>query len=69
MLRYKINVLEALRDAGYNSNRIRKENLLNQSALQYIRQGKIIGPIPLDIICTLLQCQPGEILEWIPDEE
>lgn len=23
----------------------------------------------LDKLCRLLECQPGDILEWVPDEE
>ena len=67
MLRYKIDVLSKLKENGYNTTIIRREKLLNESALQYIRQGKPIGPVPLDAICSLLQCQPGDILEWVPD--
>ena len=48
MLIYKIDVIEKLKEAGYNTARIRKEKLLNESALQYIREGKPIGPKPLD---------------------
>ena len=23
----------------------------------------------LDVVCTILKCQPGDIIEWIPNEE
>lgn len=68
MLIYRIDVLEALKQAGYNTNRIRQEKQLNESALQYIREGKPIGPKPLNKLCELLNCQPGDILEYVPDE-
>lgn len=67
MLKYKINVLSALKNHGYNTTRIRRENILNQSVLQYIRDGKPVGPVPLDKLCRLLDCQPGDLLEWVPD--
>lgn len=38
MLKYKIDVLEALKESGYNSTRILKENLISQSAMQKIRK-------------------------------
>lgn len=69
MLKYKIDVLSALKNHGYNTTKIRKEKLLNEAALQYIRQEKPIGPVPLDALCRLLECQPGDILEWVPDTE
>lgn len=63
-IRYKINVLSALKEAGYNTNRIRKEKLLSESTLQNIREGKIINANNLAKICHLLDCQPGDILEY-----
>ena len=68
MLKYKIDVLFELKSKGYNTNKIRKEKLLGESALQYIRQGKPVGPVPLDTLCRLLECQPGDLLEWVADE-
>lgn len=68
MLKYKIDVMEALKKAGYNTSIIRKEKLLGENSLQNIRENKVIGIIALDKICTLLKCQPGDIIEWIPDE-
>ncbi len=67
LLKYRMDVLSELRNHGYTTTRLRQEKLLNESALQYIRQGKPIGPIPLDAICRLLECQPGDIMEWVPD--
>lgn len=64
MLIYKVNVLESLKKAGYNSTRLRKENLLNESAIQYLREGKPVGAKALDKICKLLDMQPGDILEY-----
>lgn len=59
VLAYKIDVLETLKEAGYNTTRLRKEKLLNESAIQYIREGKPIGAKALDNICMLLDMQPG----------
>lgn len=69
LLKYKIDVLLELKNHGFNTSKIRQEKLLNESALQYIRQGKPVGPVPLDTLCRLLNCQPGDILEWVPDDE
>lgn len=64
MLIYKINVLAALKDVGYSTTRLRKEKMLNESAIQYLRDGKPIGPVPLNTLCMLLNCQPGDILGY-----
>jgi len=69
MLVYKINVLESLKEAGYSTAKIRKENLISESALTKIRRGQMIGAITLDTICRLLDMQPGNIIKYVPDEE
>jgi putative transcriptional regulator len=68
-IRYKINVLAALKEAGYSSTRIREEKLIGQSYLQQIRKGEIVSTACLEKLCELLQCQPGDILEYIPEDE
>ena len=69
MLKYKIDVLSALKAAGYNTTVLRREKLLGENAIQYIREGKPVGAKALDSICRLLQKQPGDILEYLPDKE
>lgn len=68
MLVYKIDVLESLKEAGYNTSRLRKEKLLNESAIQYIREGKPVGAKALDNICKLLDMQPGNIIKYVEDD-
>ncbi len=63
-LRYKINVLSALKNAGYSTYRIRQEGLLSQSTLQKLRQGIGISWDNLETICAMLNCQPGDIIEF-----
>ncbi len=54
-----------LKTAGYNSNRLRTEKILGESAMQALREGQMIGPKTLDALCELLQIQPGEIIEYV----
>ncbi|MCI9408582.1 MAG: helix-turn-helix transcriptional regulator [Oscillospiraceae bacterium] len=65
---YKIGVIAALKSAGYNTNTIRKEKLLSEGTLQSLREGKYISMDAISKICKLLDCQPGDILEYIDDE-
>lgn len=67
MLLYKIDVLAALKRAGYTTNRLRKEKLLGENAIQYIRENKPVGSKALNSICELLDMQPGDILEHESD--
>ena len=40
---YKIDIIAALKSAGYNTNTIRKEKLLSEGTLQSLREGKYIS--------------------------
>lgn len=68
MLTYKINVIETLKESGYNTTRILKENLISQSAMQKLRQGEMVGIKTLDQLCKLLDMQPGNIIKYTNEE-
>lgn len=67
-VKYKIDIIAALKSAGYNTNTIRKEKLLSEGTLQSLREGKYISMDAISKICKLLNCQPGDILEYVDDE-
>ena len=60
---YKIDVLASLKDQGYNTTRLRKEKLLAESTIQQLREQKLVSWKNIDRICSLLNCQPGDVLE------
>lgn len=64
MLIYKIDVLPALKENGYSTARLRKEKVMGENAIQSIRERKPISWANIDKLCELLQCQPGDILEY-----
>ena len=67
MLQYKIDVLAELKEAGYSSYVLQKENLLSSSAMSKIRTGEVVGIAVIDKLCKLLDCQPGNIIKYVPD--
>ena len=67
-IRYKVDIMGKLKAQGYPTTKIRAEKLIGQSYLQQIRHGELVSWKTLDTICGLLQCQPGDILEYVPDE-
>ena len=70
MLRYKVNILAELKAAGYSSYRLRKEKVLAEGTLQKMRSGNIaIALESLGVICDILRCQPGDLVEWVPNED
>ena len=65
---YKTDILSALKEAGYNTNRIRKEKLLSEGVLQSLRGQKYISMENLARVCALLDCQPGDLIAFSRDE-
>ena len=68
-LRYKIDVLNALKEKGYNTNKIRTEGLLSQSTLQKFRQQQGVSWENLETLCALLECQPADLIEFVKNAE
>lgn len=64
---YRIDVLQALKDKGYNTNRLRKEKILAESTIQKLRDNKPISWANIAQICALLDCQPGDIMEYVDE--
>ncbi len=65
---YKIDVMATLKEKGYSSYKLRKEKLLGEATMTDIRKGQIVSLENLTRLCRLLECQPGDILEYVPDE-
>ena len=69
MLEYKIDVLAELKEAGYSQHRLKKEKLMGDATMKGLRSGKVVGIKTIDTICRLLDCQPGNIIKYVPDED
>ena len=67
-LRFKVNVLDKLKEAGYTTYRIRKDKLLSESTVQKLRGGEALAWENIEAICRLLGCQPGDIMEYVEGE-
>ena len=78
-MKYKINVLEALKEKGWNTGRLRAENKdarergeraggISEASIQSLRHGRPISWANIETLCKKLECQPGDILEYVPEE-
>jgi len=65
--KYKVNVMDKLKEKGYSSTRLRKEKLLGESYMSQLRRGDMVSWAALDTICTLLDCQPGDLIYHAKD--
>jgi len=68
-LKYKIDVLAALKEKGITTYGIRKNKLLSESTVQKLRDGIGVSWDNIEAICRLLNCQPGDLLEYTEEDE
>ena len=68
MIVYK-DILQKLSAAGWSTYRLQKEAVMPNSAIAQIRTGKPIKTTTLDTVCRLTGLQPGDLLEYVPDEQ
>ena len=63
-LEYKCDILEKLKAAGYSTDKMRQKKYLSESVIQHIRAGDRISWSSLERICSMLNCQPGDVLVY-----
>ena len=70
MIKYD-KLFHALDAAGINTSQIRRDKIMSQDAYYGIRRGEPVNLTlsTIDKLCGLLQCQPGDLVEWVPDED
>jgi len=66
---YKLDVLQALKDSGYSTYRLRKDKLLGEATIQKLRNSEHVSWENIAIICKLLNCQPGDLMEYVEDKK
>ncbi|WP_294907653.1 helix-turn-helix transcriptional regulator [uncultured Ruminococcus sp.] len=62
-------LLEIFSQRGITSYTIKKENIIGQASYKKIKEGGDIDTRTIAKLCKYLQCQPGDILEYVPDGE
>lgn len=69
MIKCKVDLLSELKKVGFNTSVLRKNKIMGEATLQKLRKGGLPSWAELNKICTLLDCQPGDLMEYVPDSE
>lgn len=70
MLKYKINVADALARKGFNTYKAKTSKILSQDTLKKIKAEDVnISLESVNRICMILDMQPKDIIEYVEDEE
>lgn len=62
-------MLKLFKDRKITSYTFRKNNVISQGTWMNIKKGKGIDSSTLNSLCQYLGCQPGDLMEYIPDKE
>ena len=60
--------MEELKNNGYTSYKLRKDKIFGEATMTKFRKQEYINFDNLNMLCELLNCQPGDIIEYIPPE-
>ncbi len=62
-------LLTIFKEKGITSYTItKKDKIMGQATWKNIHDGKHIDTRTIEALCKYLNCQPGDILEYVPDE-
>ncbi len=64
---YKTDIMNALKDKGFTSYKLRHDKLLSESTLQKLRNQEPLAWKNLETLCKLLECQPADLIEYVED--
>ena len=66
-MRFKKDILAELKERGYSTYKLRCDKLLASSTMTKLKANYPVDWSVIESICALLECQPGDILEFGPD--
>jgi len=70
MLKFKLNIADALRRKGFNTYKAKTSGLLSQDTLKKIKnEDTNINLKSLNNLCMILDLQPKDILEYVETPE
>lgn len=62
-------MLERMKQAGITSYTFKQSGEIGQKTLTAIKEGRPINTKTIDALCRILNCQPGDLLEYVADSE
>lgn len=62
-------LIRLFEDRNITSYTIKRDGVMGQATWKKIHEGGHIDTRTIESLCAYLKCQPGDILEYIPEEE
>lgn len=68
MIKYD-KLFKLLEEKKITTYYIRKCNVTGEATLTKLRNNKPVNTKTIDVFCKLLECQPGDLMEYVPDTD
>lgn len=68
-LKYKIDVLAALKEKGFSTYRLRKDKIFGERVIQQLRDREPVSWEVLGRLCSLLGCDVGDLIMNVPESQ
>ena len=62
-------LFDLMREKGLTTYKIRKNKIISEGTLQKLRENGTVSTESISALCAALDCQPGDIMEYVPDEQ
>lgn len=60
-------LFDLMKEKKFTTYKIRKESIIGQATLQSLKRNEPVSTETIAILCNALDCQPGDIMEFIKD--
>ena len=60
-------LIKLMNENGITSYTIKKDKIIGQATYKKIREGGDIDTRTIEKLCRLLNCQPGDIMEYVEE--
>ncbi len=68
MIKYD-KLINIFKERGINGYTIKKNKIIGQATFKKILEGGHVDTRTIDHLCAYLNCQPGDIMEYVPDKQ
>ena len=61
-------LLQPFEERGITSYTVKKDEVISQASYKKIKEGGHIDTRTIESLCAYLHCQPGDLMEYVPDD-
>lgn len=62
-------LLRLFEERGITSYTVKRDGVIGQASYKKIKEGGHIDTRTIESLCTYLHCQPGDLMEYVEDEQ